>query len=371
MRIVFTGGGTGGHFFPILAVARELKRIAEEARILDLELFYFGPEEYRPELLRAEGILFIGISAGKLRRYFSLWNLADLFKAALGILQAVAKMFIVMPDVVFAKGGFGSFPTLLAARIYRIPVIIHETDARPGRVNRWAGKWARRIAVSFSRAASYFPAERTALTGTPVRKRILGGNPEEAREAFGVFSERPVIFVTGGSQGPRAVNQAVIEILKDLVARCEVIHQAGQKNLEDVRLETAPILEGGGSAFYHLAGFLEEGEMRGAYRLADLIVSRAGGTAIAEIALAAKPAILIPLANAAQDHQRENAYEYAHAGAAVVIEEKHLTPLILKNEVEKLLDDPGRPSRTAEAAKAFSRPDAAEMLAKEILTLGL
>ncbi|MEK9148377.1 MAG: glycosyltransferase, partial [Patescibacteria group bacterium] len=243
MRIAFTGGGTGGHFFPILAVAREIKRMAEEERILDLQLFYFGPQPFDPGLMQKEDILFVPIAAGKIRRYFSLWNITDIFKTALGILQAMANMFVVMPDVVFAKGGYGSFPTLLAARIYRVPVIIHESDARPGRVNRWAGKWAIRIAIAFEGAAEYFPQERTALTGTPIRKRILGGSQEEARESLGVFSDRPVIFIIGGSQGARVINETITQILPQLLEHYEIIHQVGDKNIEDLKLETASILE--------------------------------------------------------------------------------------------------------------------------------
>lgn len=371
MRIVFTGGGTGGHFFPILAVAREIKRIAEEERILDIQLFYFGPEEFAPELLRAEDVIFSHVSAGKIRRYFSLQNFIDLAKVAFGILEALWKMFPVMPDVVFAKGGYGSFPTLLAARIYRIPVMIHESDAVPGRVSQWAGRFAARIAVAFAAASEHFPEGRVALTGVPVRKRILGGNKEQARETFGVFSQQPVLFVTGGSQGAHIINQTIVAILKELLGQYEIIHQAGEKNFDDLRLETASLLEGGGERSYHLVSFLDEEKMRAAYLLADLVVSRSGATALFEIAAWGKPAIVIPIKNSAQGHQRENAYHYGRTGAAVVIEEDNLTPSVLFNEIQKLLADPERRARMSQAARAFARPDGAEVIAKEILLLGL
>ena len=371
MRIVFTGGGTGGHLYPILAVAREVKRIAEEERILDLELLYFSPEASIPEEIAAEEILFRRIRAGKIRRYFSFANFTDGVKVIAGIVQALWHMFIVMPDVVLAKGGYGSFPTLLAARLYRIPVILHESDAVPGRVNRWAGRWAARSAISFREAAEYFPASSTALTGVPIRKQILGGNIEPARESLGLFSARPVIFVMGGSQGARVINETVTQILKELTLQYEVIHQAGEKNYEDVRLETMPILEGGGAGYYHLGGFFDEEKMRSAYLLADLIVSRAGATAIFEIAAWGKPSVLIPIKNSAQDHQRKNAYSYAGRGAAVVVEEDNLTPSVLFNEIQKLMADPERRKKLGEEAKNFAVFDAAETLAKEILNLGL
>src|SRR3989344_190583 len=371
MRIVFTGGGTGGHIFPILAVVRELKRLAEDALILDLVLFYFGPEAFARDLLREEDVMVVSVPAGKLRRYVSLFNVTDVFRTAAGAAIALWKMFLVMPDMVFAKGGYGSFPTLLAARIFRIPVIIHESDAVPGRVNRWAGRFAVRIAVSFPAASRHFPEGRTALTGVPVRRRILSGNIEQAREALGVFSDRPGIFVTGGFQGSAAINRTLIGILQELVLRYECIHQTGEGNFEDVRLESAPLLGDQGVKYYHPLAFLYEERMRHAYLLADLVISRAGATAIAEIAAWGKPAILVPLRNSAQDHQRENAYGYAERGGAVVIEEVNLAPSVLRNEIERLMADPEKRRGMSEAAKAFARPDAAELIAKEILALGL
>ena len=370
MRIVFTGGGTGGHFFPILAVARELKRIAEEERILDVELFYFGPEKYAPELMREDEIVFSHVSAGKIRTYFSFLNFVDAVKVVIGMFEALLKLFLVMPDVVFAKGGYGSFPTLLVARLYRIPVIIHESDAVPGRVNAWAGKWARRIAISFPASAHSFPPGKTALTGSPVRKRILAGNMEQARESLGVFSTRPVIFVTGGSQGSRIINHIVVQILKEITSQFELIHQSGAVDFEDVKFETSSILAGGSEASYHLFPFLDEEKMRAAYALADLIVARAGATTIFEIAAIGKPSILIPLKIAAQDHQRKNAVDYGGHGAAVVIEEENLTPSVLWNEIQKLMADPAKRAEMSKAAQSFARLDAAELIAREILTFG-
>lgn len=372
MRIIFTGGGSGGHLYPAIAVAREIKKIAEEERIIDLQLFYFGPEENIPEIAEKEEIIFVHTPAGKMRRYFSLLNITDLFKTAIGLAKALWQVFVILPDVVFAKGGYGSFPVLFAARLYRIPVIIHESDAVPGRVNAWAGKWAAKVAISFAAAAKYFPKEKTALTGVPIFKRVPGGRVDAAREAFAVFSERPVALFTGGSQGAEVINQTVTQILPDLVRNYEIIHLPGTQNFEDVAMETTQIVNGGGgAAFYHLAPFLDEVRMRLAYSIADLVVSRAGATVVFEIAAEGKPSILIPLKNSAQDHQRENAYEYAASGAAVVIEQNNLTPSVLFNEIKKLMDDGPQRKRMSEAALKFARPEAAEIIAREILKLGL
>lgn len=373
MRIAFTGGGTGGHLTPIVAVAREIKRIAEEERIVDVALFYFGPESHTPDSIKSEEIVFSHVAAGKMRNYFSLSNFFDLFKTFFGIIAALWKLFIALPDVVFSKGGYGSFPVLVAARIYGIPVIIHESDAVPGRVNTWAGRWARRIAVSFPSSAKFFPQERTALTGVPIRKRILASsNIDQAREIFGVFSARPVIFVTGGSQGAEIINQTIAQVLKELAKKYEIIHQAGEKNFEDVRLETSQIVNGGGgAAYYHLLPFLDESQMRAAYTLADLVISRAGATSIFEIAARGKPSIIIPIKDSAQDHQRKNAYEYGAKGAADVIESDNLTPSVLLNEIERLMTNPEQLKSMSQAAQKFARLDAAEVVAHEILKLGL
>lgn len=392
MHIAFTGSGEGGHFTPLIAVAREIKRIAAEEYILDLELFYFSPDAGDRVALEAENITLKHTSAGKIRRYVSLANIGDIFKTAFGIGEALWRMLTVMPDVVLAKGGYGSFPTLVAAYLYHIPVVIHESDAVPGRVSRWAGRWADRVAVSFAGAAKYFPPERTALTGAPIRKRLLGGNADEAREFFGIFSSRPVLFITGGSQGAKIINQTIAQILPELLASYEIIHQVGEANFEEVVLETAPLLQGdpsqtgarsvsvetrrgprpsGGEAYYHVVAALNEEKMRSAYLLADFIISRAGATTIYEIAAWGKPAIVVPIKISAQGHQRENAYEYSALGAAVVIEEDNLTPSVLAHEIKTLMADVERRVKMGAAAQAFARLDAAEIIAREVIAVGL
>lgn len=371
MRILFTGGGSGGHFFPILAVARELKRIAEEERILDLELYYMGPDDFGKEILAEEDVRLIRVSSGKVRRYFSWLNFIDIFKMALGVLRAIWHLFFLMPDVIFSKGGYGALPAVSASALFRIPLIIHESDAAPGKVSRFSARFAARIALGFAGAEPYFPKEKTALVGVPVRKRILGGNREEAKESLGIFSRLPVIGVIGASQGAQPINETVLDILKELTGDFEVLHQTGANNLEDVKKEADVILEPAKKERYHPFGFLNEADLRDFYNVSDLIISRASASSIFEIAAWGKPSIMIPLSHAAQDHQRGNAYEYAASGACVVIEEGNLTPHILLTEIKKLLSDAGKLKRMGEAAQRFARIDAAEVIAREILKMGL
>ena len=370
MRIVFTGGGTGGHFYPMLAVAAEVRRQATDARLVELDFFYFGSDRYRPDLIDAAGLKFRRIFAGKRRSYFSIQNIFDPFKTLIGIAQALWYMLSIVPDVVFSKGGFDSFPTLFAARLFRIPVVIHESDAVPGRVNRWAGRWADRVAVGFAEAAHHFPAERVAYTGIPLRAETLKEDREGARQYFGIFSDRPVLFITGASQGAKIINDTVVEILDQLLERFEVIHQVGAAHVEEMRYITAPILREKGEAFYHMAGSLEADQMSGAYALANIVVARASASTMAEIAAWGKPAILIPLAIAAQQHQKKNAYIYATAGAGIFIDEENLTPAVLIHEIKRFIDEPERMRSMAEAAKKFARRDAAQAIAAEVLRLG-
>lgn len=371
MRILFTAGGSGGHVFPIIAVIRELKQIAEEERILDLELFYMGPEDFGQEQLRAEDVLIVPIMAGKIRHYASFQNFMDLFRIIGGTFQAIWNTFLITPDVVFSKGGYGAFPAVVAAVVLRIPLIIHESDSVPGKVNTFAGHFAKRIGIAFTGAAAFFPEKKVALVGIPIRKRILGGNRDVAAENLQIFSDLPVIGIIGGSQGAARLNDAALGILKELVERYEILHQTGPKNFQDVMQEASVILEFGHKERYHAFEFLDEAGLRDFYVTSDLIISRAGASSIFEIAAWGKPSILVPIQNSAQDHQRKNAYEYAAAGACIVIEEPNLSPHVLFAEIKKVLDNPELLQKMRSAAQKFSRIDAVELIAREILKIGL
>ena len=375
MRILFAGGGTGGHFFPIVAAIREIKRVAEDERILDLELFYMSPDAFGSRLLDEEGVVRIYIPAGKWRRDATplgmLKNIGDLLRFGIGAATAVWNMFLIMPDIVFSKGGYGALPAVLAAALFRIPIIIHESDAVPGKVNQFSARFAARIGIAFPDAARYFPAGKVALIGIPIRRRILGGRADDAREAFNIFSALPVIGVIGASQGAVSLNDTTLGIIKDLTEKYEVVHQTGEKNITEVEEEASVILEFGHKERYRAVGFLDETGMRDFYSVCNLVISRAGASSIFEIAAHGIPAIVVPLPHAAQNHQWANAYAYAAAGAAVMLEEINLTPHILLAEIKKLMDDAEKMRRMGEAARSFARTDSAELIAREILKLGV
>ena len=323
--------------------------------------------------LRQEDIKYRWVPAGKSRRYFSPLNFLDLFKLAAGILKAIWSIFLDIPDVVFAKGGYASFPAVLAARLLNIPIIIHESDSVPGRVNKWAANFAKRIAISFPEAAKYFSeGEKTAFTGHPVRKSVIDGNKDAALSIFGFSKNLPVILVTGGSQGAEKINDIFLDIAGQVIEFAQVIHQTGQNNYDGVKKRAEVVLEKNPYASrYRAYGFLGEADLRDALSIATLAISRPGAGSIYYLAASSLPAILVPITDSAQDHQRANAYNYARTGAAQVIEEENLTGNILFAEIRRLLENPERLEKMRASAAAFARPDAAEKIAREIINLAL
>jgi len=372
MRVILLGGGSGGHFYPLIAVARALRDIAEEERIIFLELVLMGDEVFDASALDEESIVFEHVPAGKVRRYFSLINFSDTLKTLRGILRAFWRFTIKPPDVVFSKGGYDSFPVLAAARIYRIPVMIHESDAVPGIVNRWAAKFARRIGVSFPEAAHFFPQEKVALVGNPIRQGLLGGSRDEAFDIFELESGIPTVLVLGGSQGAQKINDAILAMLVEAVESMQIIHIVGPLNEVSVKNEAEVVLaKSPHKRRYHAYGTLNVSQLRNASFVTDVAISRAGAGGIFELAAWRTPAILIPITDSAQNHQRENAYNYARTGAAEVVEEENLTPHLLLAEIQKLAKDEKRKNDMKQAAGSFARVDAARKIANELMHLGI
>src|SRR3989344_2655173 len=375
MRILFTGGGTGGHFYPIISIAEELNNLAKEKKLLELELFFMSPSPYDAGVLYEHGIIYKKNSAGKIRRAPGLLsllkNFVDIFKTGWGILSSIRQVYAIYPDVVFGKGGYTSFPVLLAAKLLRIPVVIHESDTVAGRVNIWAGKFASKIAVSYKEAAKYFPAEKVAYTGNPVRKDISNPITAGAREFLKIEENVLVVLVLGGSQGAQKINDAVLEELKQLVEKYAIIHQVGKNNIAEVKVTGEAVLfDSPHKDRYKPFDYLNNLSLRMAAGVAFVVVSRAGST-IFEIASWGAPSIIIPISERVSRDQRSNAFAYARAGACSVIEEDNLTPNILASEIERLVNNESERKRMSEAAKAFYKPDAARLVAEEILKIAL
>lgn len=371
MKILFTGGGTGGHFYPIIAVAEALKKITETEKLVTPKLFFMSVDPYDSNLLLQNNITFIPVQAGKIRRYFSFKNFTDLFKTAAGIIKALWQLYLLYPDVIFAKGGYSSFPAVFAAKILRIPLVIHESDSHPGKVNAWAGKFARRIALSYPEALKYFPNEKSAVTGNPIRDDIRTPISTGSREFLELEPEAPVLLVLGGSQGSAKINDSVIDVLPQLLKEYQIIHQVGKNNFEEIRSRAELVLaEHPNKNRYKVYDYLNSTAMRMAAGVASIIISRAGST-IFEIAAWGVPAIIIPIPESISHDQYKNAFTYARSGAAIVIEEKNLTSSILISEIGRLMANAPLREEMKRSAKVWSQPDAAEKIARELVNIAL
>lgn len=367
MKILFTGGGTGGHILPLVAVIRELRKLQK-----GIGFFYMGPEDdFKEMLLSQEQIKILRVIAGKIRRYTNpiaiLQNFFDIvFKIPFGFLEAFWKIFFLAPDVIFSKGGYGAIPATIAGWLLRVPIFLHESDSFPGKTNQIAGHFAVKIFTSFPQTR-HFPLKKIILVGNPVRTELLVGSKQEAIEIFKLKGGKPLILILGGSQGAQKINDVVLTILNELIQNFEIIHQTGEKNFKQVQAEARAVLAPGNEQYYHAAPFLKEPELRHAYAATDLIVARAGSGTIFEVAALGKPSILVPLLGSAQNHQSQNAYAYESTKACAVLEEPNLTPHFFLEKLKHVLSTPQELSLMSQAALAFARPDAAKTIARYLV----
>jgi len=362
MRIVLTGGGSGGHVYPLIAVARKIKELNPK-----VEIFYVAPfYQIEKDIFSFEGIKSYYILSGKLRRYFSILNFIDFLKMIIGFFQAIFLMLYIMPDVVFSKGGYGSVPITIVAWLYRIPIYLHESDAIPGLANSFLSRFAAKIFISFESADAYFKNKSVLLTGNPIREGLLNGSRKEALIEFKLDPERRKILILGGSQGSQVINDLILNSLMLLISKYDVIHQCGKNNFNDIKLFLKAARNNNFETFYRVADYFDERQLANLYQLADIVVSRAGAGGIFEIAANGKPSILIPLEDSANNHQKKNAYSYAASGATLVLEEENLTPNLFVSQIEKILDSDLKNSMAIKA-KEFYKGNASEIIAKDIL----
>jgi UDP-N-acetylglucosamine--N-acetylmuramyl-(pentapeptide) pyrophosphoryl-undecaprenol N-acetylglucosamine transferase len=371
MKILLTGGSSGGHFYPLIAVAEEINELIKEKKLIEAEIFFISDSPYDSEALAQNNITFIKNPAGKMRRYFSILNFFDFFKIIWGTFSCLIKIFFLYPDVIFSKGSGVSFPVLFSAKILKIPVVIHESDSVPGKTNLWAGKFAKRIAVSYKEAMGYFDKTKVAYTGNPIRKSIQNLSVLESRELLGLTEKIPTILILGGSLGAQIINEAIIQILPRLVEKYYIIHQTGKMNIEEtIKMSGVILSESKLKERYRPYDYLNDLNLSVAAGASNLIISRAGST-IFEIANWGIPSIIIPITNSNGNHQRENAYNYARSGGAIVIEEANLEPNILLSEIDRLVENPSLLEKMSLGAKSFSKDNSAKLIAEEIINIGL
>lgn len=375
MRIVLTGGGTGGHFYPLIAVAEAIEDVCRERVLLEPDLFYIGPEPFDRAALLEHDITYLPSPAGKLRRYTSISNVLGFFASAAGIIKSTFQLFRLYPDVVFSTGGYAAFPTLYAARLLRIPVVIYDADATPGRVSLWSAAFAQWIALAHPESAAKFPEKlrhRIARTGHPIRKEILVPAAEGGYEFLKLDPSVPTVFIMGGSQGAQAINNATLSALPDLISRYNIVHQTGTANLEEVASIASVILKDSPhAARYKPFGLLNVLALRMTAGISALVVGRAGSGTIFEVASWGIPAILVPIPKDISHDQTENAFSYSRLGAAVVIEQRNLSPHVLVAEIDRVMGDNALREKMKEAARASARRDAAAKIAAELLEIAI
>lgn len=362
MKIVLTGGGSGGHLMPLIAVARKIKE-----KLPETEFVFIGPKgELEDGIIGREGIPIRNVLSGKFRRYLSFQNLVDCFKIPAGIVQSMLILLKEMPDAIFSKGGYASLPVVLVGWIYRIPIMIHESDAVPGMANGVLSKFADRVAVSYPEAEKEFPEAQVVLTGNPLREDINKGDAQKAREKFGLSGSKKIIYITGGSQGAQAINDKILDILPELLKKYQIIHHTGAANFDNVRHRAGEAGIKVGREGYVAAPFFGD-ELKDIYAACDLVISRASANTISEIGANRKPSILIPLPNAANDHQRMNAYALAKNGACIVLEESNLGKNLLLSRIDEIMESQELQDKLAQGISSFYHPDASEKIAQGVL----
>lgn len=381
MRIVLTGGGTGGHVMPFEAIiealrACHLKDVATLPSFLDpaeLELFFLGVTTSDADaLFKQYSVPVRHIPSGKMRRYFSFNNIIDVVCfVPLGIIMALWHVWRIMPDVVVSKGGYASVPTTLAAVFYRIPIVLHESDVVPGSSNAAMARFASAITLGFAAAHEYLPKWQSKLfvTGTPVR--MFGGTAAQktAKASFDIAENDPVLLVMGGSQGAQQINEALLAILPAIIEQAHVIHITGTAHFETVKKVAAELVADSQhrqryKPFAHLTD-----EMAMALSAADTTVTRAGASTLAEIARLRIPSLIIPLDSSANDHQRKNALAFEAAGGALVLEPNNLSPNIFKQSILRLITDSQLRETLKKNLAGLDFPNAAIDIAKLTLQL--
>lgn len=360
-RIILSAGGTGGHIFPAVAVARELEKLLPGVEIL----FVGARGKMEMEKIPEAGYQVKGLWISGLERKKSIRSLLFPVKVAWSMAHALQILTVFRPSVVAGFGGYASGAILKAASVKRIPTLIQEQNSLAGITNRILAGSAEKICVAYEGMEKFFQPEKIIVTGNPVRSEIsnIDDKKEEALSYFGFETGRFNVLVVGGSQGARSVNKAIVKSIDFFNnAGINLLWQTGKLFYEQART----LVDGKGINNIRVSTFIDRMDL--AYAAADLVVSRAGAIALSEIALAGRPAVLIPLPTAAEDHQMKNALAYSEHGAAVVIPDSEAEAR-LTVEIEKIIHDDAFRKSLGENVRSFAKPDAAVSIAEEIIGL--
>ncbi len=350
IKILLTGGGSGGHVFPVIAVAKQLQEDCQTQNLTCRFLYlgsFSGPEK---KITKANHLKFYPVLSGKWRRYLSFWNLVDIFKVILGFFQSLILVLFFWPRVVFAKGGYVTAPIVLAAWLLRRPIVIHESDSILGFANNFEAKLANKICVGFP-AGEYhgLSPEKVIYSGNPVRMNFI-----EKRKNI----SEDHILVMGGSQGSSKINQLILNVAPRLSKKYKIVHITGERDYEKIAQHK--------NKNYEVYKFVDN--IADLMAKSKLIISRAGANAIAEILTLGKPSILIPLPSAASNHQLKNAQYIQRKGAAICLSEERLTAATLGDIIERIIEDDHALKQMSLVGRNLVRPQAASIISKGILS---
>ncbi len=367
MRVLISGGGTGGHIYPALAVATHLRDT------YNADILYLGSDDgLETQLVPAAGFRIATVKAGKLRRYIS-WQMATgVARVPVGMVQAVGIVRKFQPHVAFTSGGYVAVPAGLAAKLNAVPLVIHQQDVSANLSNKLIAPFATRISVAFADSTRFFPAAKTLVLGNPVRQAILDVRQvtkQQARTTLGLDPALPLLLVTGGSQGARYLNQVTVQALPELLPCCQVLQISGNKFFEETRAQAEQGLANLPADMkqrYRLVPYMSD-EMPLALQAAELVLCRAGAATLSELAVLGKASILVPLPPAIGGSPQEvNAAMFGQQGAAEVMHNADLKPQLLIERVRYIISTPSCLDAMTSSASGFAKPEATREIGETV-----
>ncbi|MBD79260.1 MAG: undecaprenyldiphospho-muramoylpentapeptide beta-N-acetylglucosaminyltransferase [Crocinitomicaceae bacterium] len=360
-KIILSGGGTGGHIFPAIAIADALREMDPEIEVL----FVGAQGRMEMEKVPASGYKIEGLWISGFQRTLSLKNLLFPFKVIQSLMDAKSIVKKFKPNAVIGTGGYASGPVLWVSSRMGIPSLIQEQNSYAGITNKILGKKVNKVCVAFDGMESFFPKNKIVVTGNPVREEIvkIEGKKEEALKFFDLEPNKKTILIVGGSLGAKAINDSMMPHIKDIVnENIQMVWQTGKVSYEGISNAANPFADQGIKVHQFIT------RMDLAYAAADVVISRAGAIAVSEICLTNKPCILVPLPTAAEDHQTKNAEALARHDAAIIVKNSE-APLKLFGAVTELIKNDSELEKLRQNIKPLSKPDSARTIAKEVLKM--
>lgn len=360
-RVMVSGGGTGGHIYPAIAIANAIK-----AQYPDTEFLFVGAKgRMEMEKVPEAGFQIEGLWISGLQRRLTADNLSFPFKVISSVMKSHKLLKEFKPDVVVGVGGYASAPLLLAASKRKIPTLIQEQNGYAGLTNKILANRVDKVCVAYDKMEKFFPSKSLVMTGNPVRKGILNSIDKrlEGLSQFGFQSEKKTLLIIGGSLGARTINQSVVDRIEDLLHEgVQVLWQTGKFYYSEVKEKVSHL----DTPCLKIMPFIKEMDM--AYAAADVVISRAGALSISELCLVGKPVVFVPSPNVAEDHQTKNAMALVDKNAGVLVKDDEAQKTLI-DEVIDLMKDDARQSEIGKNIKELARPDAASDIAKEVIAL--